>query len=380
VAHRRRGARSGRRLPVIGPALGLAAALAAALAVALAVAGCTSAPAGTAGGRTASAGTPGQPASTAAQARQVWDRYTAVSGAETGKAGHAALALSLETGAQRAYDAAARAYTASAYTASAYNAPAFYLPEQSGYPRFFVVAVTQQRTSGSSSGTAAPPAADGTDVQPFGPELMLFERASATAPWLLGSTARLAVGEALPKLATDGAGYVPAVRPSAGTLLAKPAEIGALQAAVVDDGPASAATAAVASGQLTTGLYLGARNRADGLTAPRGDVYQWELEGTSYPEFALRTAAGGALVFYTMALDVAVAVPGYIGKADPVRSGPPIQVPGNVRRLLPAGQAAPLIDLQTEQLLSFAAIDPPSAAGKIRVIAIGGGLTSATAS
>ena len=48
----------------------------------------------------------------------------------------------------------------------------------------------------------------------------------------------------LPKLATDGAGYVQTVPPSAAALLAQPAEVGAFQAAVVDDGPASPAATA----------------------------------------------------------------------------------------------------------------------------------------
>jgi len=355
---------------------------------ALTVAGCTSAPATSApAGAASTGGAPERPAITVAQARQVWDRYVAVSDAETVKAGSAAPGLSLETGPQRAYDAATDSATdAAALAPPAYTAPVFYLTERSGYPRFFVVAVSQRLNSDYSSGAAASTSVDGAAIHTFGPELMLFEQASATAPWLLGSITRLAVGEKLPRLATDSAGYIPTISPSAATLLAQPDEVGALQAAVVDDGPASTATTAVAGGQLTTGLYQGALSHAEGLTAPHGDVYQWELEGTSYPEFALRTAAGGALVFYAMALDTTVAVPDYIDKADPVRSGPPIQVPVNVQRLLPSGQPAPLIDLQSEQLLSFAAVDPPSApsapsaGGKIQVIALGGGLTSATAS
>ena len=286
-------------------------------------------------------------------------------------------ALSLETGPRHAYDAAS---DSAELAPPAYTAPAFYLPEQSGYPHFFVVAVTKRPASHYSAGAAAPVSVDGAEVHPFGPELLLFEQASAGASWLLASTVNLAVGETLPKLATDSAGYIQAVAPSAATLLAQPGEVGAFHAAVVDDGPASPAARAVADGQLTTGLYRGALSHADGLRAPPGDIYRWELMGTSYPEFALRTAGGGALVFYTMALDTTIAVPGYIDKANPVRSGPPIQVQVNVRRLLPVGQAAPLIYLQTEQLLSFAAIDPPSTAGKIRVIAVGGGLTSASAS
>jgi hypothetical protein len=366
VTHRRLRARSSSRRLFIGQALGLASGLAA-----LAVTGCSSAPGGT-----ASHGAPGRPAITLAQARQVWDHYAAVIGTQVVKAGLPAPALSLETGPWHAYDAAS---DSAGPAHPAYTAPVFYLPRQSGYPHFFVVAVTTKPASDHSAGAAALASVDGAEVYPSGPELLLFERASAGASWLLASSVNLAVGETLPKLATDSAGYIQTVAPSAATLLAQPGEVGAFQAAVVDDGPASPAARAVADGQLTTGLYRGALSHADGLRAPPGDVYQWELTGTSYPGFALRTAGGGALVFYTMALDTTVAVPGYIDKADPVRSGPPIQVPVNVRRLLPAGMTAPLIQLQTEQLLSFAAIDPPSAAGKIRVIAVGGGLTSATA-
>jgi hypothetical protein len=150
---------------------------------------------------------------------------------------------------------------------------------------------------------------------------------------------------------------------------------------VVDDGPASAASEVVAAGPLTTGLYQAARDHGSGLTAPRGDVYQWELDGASFPEFALRTAAGGALVFYPMTLSTTVAVPDVVNKANPVRSGPPIPVPPAVRALLPAGQAAPLVQLQSQQSLSFAALDPAAGGtAKIAVIAGGGGLTGASAS
>jgi hypothetical protein len=208
---------------------------------------------------------------------------------------------------------------------------------------------------------------------------LLFEQASAGAPWLLGSVSQLPAGVALPKLAAGSTGHVPVVPPSAGGLLAPLNSVGPLQAAVVDDGPSSAAAAAVAAGPLTTGLYAGARDRADGLRAPRGDVYEWELDGSGLPEFALRTAAGGALVFYGMALSLTVAVPGYVSDADPVLSGLPIRVPDNLLSLLPPGQQGPLVQLTSVRTLSFAAVDPARADGKIQVIAIGGGLTAASA-
>lgn len=364
--------------------------LTAVLTAGLAAAGCTGTPAGTPAGPRAPAASP---AITRAQARQVWERYVAVSGRQAVTAGDPALALSLETGPQRAFDSvtdtAARKSAnldgAGARRALGQLAPpvyadlAFYLPEESGYPRFFVVDVTEKRASGDSAAAAGALAVDGAGIYPLGPALMLFEEAGPGARWLLASSASLAVGETLPQLAADSAGYVPVVAPAEAALLAPPDDVGPLQAAVVDDGPASAAMRAVADGPLTTGLYRGAVNGAGELTAPHGDVYQWDLEGTRFPEFALRTAAGGALVFYAMTLHTTVAVPGYIDKADPVLSGPPIRVPGDVRPLLPSGQLAPLVELSAGQLLSFAAVDPAPGRGRIHVIAMGGGLTSATA-
>jgi hypothetical protein len=373
---------------------GPAVALAAALATVVPTAACASAPASPSASTTVDARGAASPEITAAQARQVFDHYVAVSGAETVKTGNLALALALETDPQRAVDSASGSaalkslnMSASAlrqalkgFVPPAFTTPTFYLPEQSGYPHFFVADVTQKLTSNYSSGAAAPTSVDGAEIHPFGPDLMLFEQASSGAPWLLASTSSLAVGETLPKLATDSAGYVPTVPLSDAALLAQPDDTGPLQAAVADDGSASAATKAVADGPLTTGLYEGAVNHDDELTAPHGDVYQWELEGASLPEFALRTAAGGALVFYAMTLNTMVAVPDYVNKANPIHPGPPIQVPADVQALLPPGQPAPRVQLQSQQTLSFAATDPAQGTSKLQVIAMGGGLTSASAS
>ncbi|HEY6495345.1 MAG TPA: hypothetical protein VIZ43_18870 [Trebonia sp.] len=375
-----------RRL-IIGPVLGLTAALAAA--------GCTSGPAKTAS--TSAAGRPATPAITAGQARQVFTAYVAAT-AKAARTGDGSLALSVVTGAQRAVLAAALGSHAAvtsgksssgAYRGSlsvtlspgqySYGAPTFYLPERAGFPRFFVADVTQAPT-GTAGGGRATATVGGATLPAGGPALLLFEQSAASAPWLLASDSRLPRGVSLPKPATDGGGYVPVVQPSAAGFLTQPDDVGALQAAVVDDGPSSAAAKAVAGGPLTTGMYRGAADYVDGLQAPHGDVYQWELDGSSLTQFALRTADGGALVWYAMTLDATVAVPGEINKADPVQPGPPIPVPLVLQTLLPKGQPAPRVQLQSEQTLSFAAIDPPAGTAKIQVIAVGGGLTSASAS
>jgi hypothetical protein len=370
-------------------------ALAAALASVLPIAACTSAGSGTSA--TADAAGTGAAGIGAAQARQVFDRYVATA-AKAVSPRLTSPVLSLVTGVEKAVLTATRAShgvvmngsspnAQGAYSSSlsvqpdvavyTYGAPTFYRPAAAGYPRFFVASVNRALRGTDSPATGA----GGAQVPPDGPALMLFEQADARAPWLLASISQLPSGVTLPKLATGSAGYVPTVPLSDASLVAQPDDAGPLQAGVVDDGPASAATRAVADGSLTTGMYQGAVNHAGGLRAPRGDVYQWELDGSSLPQFALRTAAGGALVFYAMSLNTTVAVPDVINKANPVHSGPPIQVPIDVQMLLPLGRPAPLVQLSASQTLSFAAIDPARAAtARIQVIAIGGGLTSASAS
>ena len=369
-----------------GPALALAAALAAA--------GCAAATAGT--GST-SANAPARAAApvTAAQAARAFNAYVATT-AQALAANDGTLALSVVTGAQRAIVSAgltmdgahlapggSGAYSgvltleSAAYT---YGTPAFYLPEPAGYPRFFVAGVTRA-VNGINPAKGATASIGGAEVPIDGRVLMLFEQSTAAGPWLLASTSQLPPGMTLPPLAAGKHGYIPQVPLTSTGLLAQPYAVGPLQATVVDDGPASAAAKAVDDGPLTTALYQAARDRSGtGLQAPRGDSYQWDMEGTSYPAFALRTANGGALVLYAMYLNAAVAVPSYIDKADPIDPGPPIQVPLGLSLLLPSGHATPRVELEAQDLLSFAAVDPPAGAAKIQVIAIGGGLNYAAAS
>jgi hypothetical protein len=354
-----------------------------------AVAGCTSATAGT----TASSSHSGSgPALTQAQASQAFAAYVAASN-QAATTDDGQLALSVVTGAQRSLvsatlaSAAASTSGSGAYSSSlvinpavvpySYGTPTFYLPEPSGYPRFFVADVTRALAV-KGGGTIS---VGGAQVPTEGQALMVFQQAAAAGPWQLASVAQFPSGTTLPALATDKDGYIPQVPLTSTELLAQPYATGPLQAAVVDDGPASAAAKAVASGPLTTGLYQAARDRADSdLTVPAGDVYQWSMEGTPYPAFALRTADGGALVLYAMYLNSTVAVPGYFDDASPVEPGAPIKPPLDVLPLLPSDHKTPRIRLEAQSLFSFAAIDPAATTSKITVLAIGGGLNYATAS
>jgi hypothetical protein len=377
-----------RRL-LAGPALALAAVSAAA--------GCAAATAGTS---STSANTRALAAAsiTTAQASQAFNTYVATT-AKALATDDGTLELSVVTGVQQAVVSAelkmsgasgasgdsgdSGAYSgvltleSAAYT---YGTPTFYLPEPAGYPRFFVADVTRA-IKGSNSAKGAVASVGGAEVPVDGQALMLFEQSSAAGPWQLASISQLPSGMTLPRLATDKNGYIPQVPLTSTDLLAQPYATGPLQAAVVDDGPDSASAKAVAAGPLTTAMYQAARDRSGtDLQVPRGDVYQWAMEDTAYPAFALRTADGGALVLYATYLNSTVAVPSYINKADPIDPGPPIEVPLDLSLLLPNGQPTPRVELEAQDLLSFAAIDPPAATSKIQVIAIGGGLNYAAAS
>jgi hypothetical protein len=329
-----------------------------------------------------SASGPAAPAVTLAEASQAWQSYRAwLPSALT------ATAKAPITGVEQVTHGAAVQIlsrfklSAAPDNAIRYGTPAFYLPSAASYPRWFVADVN---TTYTGPGRISQTPADGALVPWMapgnGPVLYLFEQASAAAPWQLASQSALAPGTTVPALATDGSGHVAAVSLSDTALVARPDIAGPLQASVVDDGPASAAAKVVASGPLTTGLYSTMRSTLLGLSIPAGDVSQWVLEGSNYQQFALRTADGGALVFYAMYLNTTVEVPAALNKSEPVNPGPPITVPPYLTPLLKPGQSAPRTSLEAQQLLSFAAVDPAPGTGKIAVIGIGGGPNYASAS
>jgi hypothetical protein len=383
----------------------LAASLALGAAAVLGIAGCTAG----AAGRQASVNSPASPgdafipALTLAEAQQAYQTYITVSD-RAAAAGSRKLALSVVNGVQAAqvdtqYTLAAAAKARPPYARYAYVAPAYYLPEPapSGDPQYFVVSVQRTPVSAAGAATASAAAvpagvprsdlAAGVALPARAQVLMLFEQAAEGGAWVLASTSQLMPGQTIPKLATDSRGYVH-IQPlnTAGTgQVVRPALTGPLQAAVVDDGPASPASSVVAGGPLTTGMYEAARASARGFSAPPGDDYQWVLEGSNYGRLALATADGGALVLYGMYLRTTVQTPSVTAQVVPLVPGPAITIPAFIKPLLPKRRHQARNRLIAEDVLSFVAIDPPApaqgaATPKIQVIAIGGGVRYADAS
>jgi hypothetical protein len=198
--------------------------------------------------------------------------------------------------------------------------------------------------------------------------LLLFTRLSATdirtgatVPWTLSGSAVLT--KALPAVAKNSDGYAIDVTTTDPTLLLRPDVVGATQAAVVDQGPASPATAVIGAGPQTTGLYTAQAAEAATQQA-RGLDYQWLMQGAAVPQFELRLADGGALVFYAMYLNTTNEHPNLV-------PGSPIPVPAAVQPLLATPTEVGSHAVYANWTYEFAAVDPPAAkhGAKVQVIA-----------
>ncbi len=236
-----------------------------------------------------------------------------------------------------------------------YGRPVFYVPALAGYPLWFMVAVPRAAVVNARPGAAVN-------------TLMVFEQYDNKLRWTLDGSAEL--DQRLPAIARDQDGYAIDVRTAEPDLLLRPDVLGATQAAVVDDGPASAAAAVVRSGPLTTGMYAAQNAQASAATA-RGLIYQWLLQGSYFPQFELRTADGGALVMYSMSLNTTTEYPGLV-------SGSPIPVPANFVPLLGAPTEIGYHQVLANWTFEYAAVDPPATAqnAKVQIIGAYGGPTS----
>jgi hypothetical protein len=373
----------------------IASGLALAVAAALGAAGCTSSQStGATTAATTSHSSPHteayRPQLTLADARAAYAAYVTTSDLAA-RTGDEPLALSVLMGAaadtlSADYKIAHASRLRPPYTRYTYGTPTYYLaqPSSAGNAEYFVVSVARSPVTGTTPMVAsAQDVAGDVQLPPSGTVLMLFEKPASGGAWQVASISELTPGEHVPALATDDRGYVAVDEMDvARGQLVRPALAPPLQASVVDDGPASPAAQAVASGPLTTGLYDIGATSARGIAPPPGDVYQWLLEGASYGRLSLRAADGGSLVLYTMYFNLTVQTKSSINQNVPVLPGPPITVPAYVKPLLSVNKWTPTTRLETQDVLTFAAIDPPATekSAKIQVIAVGGGLYTALSS
>jgi len=320
----------------------------------LAVQGCSADPA-------AEAATPARHVVTLAMAEQVYAAYLKASD-EAAATGNETQALNLASAVQWAQVKAQYTALATAGTPVPryrYGTPVFYVPALAGYPEWFVAAAPRQTATGGRPGDRW-----GTPVN----TLLLFTRLSATdirtgatVPWSLSGSAVLA--GALPPVARDSDGYAIDVTTTDPALLLRPDVVGATQAAVADQGPASAAAAVISDGPQTTGLYA-AQAAVAATQQARGLQYQWLLQGAAFPQFEFRLVGGGALVLYGMYLNTT-------NEHLNLVPGSPIPVPAAFTPLLAAPTEVGYHAVYANWTYQFAAVDPPADkhGAKVQIIA-----------
>jgi hypothetical protein len=242
------------------------------------------------------------------------------------------------------------AVTGRPVTSPTYGKPTLYVPKLTTYPQWFM-ATAPVSGKGQAAGTA----------------LMVFDRSDAAASWALDNSVLLDKDAPALNVAVKD-GYATALRTTDTELQFRPDEVGAMQASVVDEGPHSPAASVVAAGPLTTGIWQASQAMAVQARA-QGNYYSWELEGSTYPFFALSTTDGGAIVVYTM---------GFNTQTLPVKSSPKrtLPVPDGFKPLLPADQGPITKLLDADSTFQYLAIDPPPAkngGGKLQVVGSSGG-------
>jgi hypothetical protein len=231
----------------------------------------------------------------------------------------------------------------------------YFIPrgEPAAGPRWFVVQVANAFTSNPAKVTSA--------------EYLLFTQPAPGGPWQDAIEPYLLSGASAPRVAVGADGLATAVSPDAATVTVAPGQLPAATAAALDGtGPDGAGGGAAA--------VVTPRNLAD-----RADQRTWQAAvqggqvsdahapaaGADGQEFALLTADGGALVFYTDAAEITI--------TPPAGSQLQLTIPG----FYSPGQA--LAQARVSYLEQFAAYDPPAAAGGApRVVADYSALTGAS--
>ena len=328
----------------------------AALAVLLSVQGC-----GTMADATTTAAGP-----TPAAARSVFNAY--VTANKVAVANHdQLLAQSLVSSAQvdilqSQYQMASN--TGAAVTAPSYGRPTLYVPKLTTYPQWFVAEAPESAANGHPAQTA----------------LLVFDRTEASSSWNLVGNVQMPKDAPALNIEVGRDGYATPLATTDPSLLFRPDEVGAMQASLADDGPPSAANKVVQAGPLTTGYYQTNLAYAAKIR-PEHWIYTWQMEGTSYPFFALRTTGGGAMVFYTMTLNRQT-VPVSKPPAHPKHPLPSIPVPDQYKPLIQPGTGPFTEEFDANSTLQFVAADPAlakngSTQAKLRIIGSGGGLNYA---
>jgi len=246
-------------------------------------------------------------------------------------------------------------YSGAPATRYSYGVPQLYVPQLRSFPLWFVAVARRGPSDGGPTRTA----------------IMVFSRPEPPDTWQLTVSTLLQPGMSLPRIALDRAGHATALATFDHRLLISPNSVGAVHAAVANDGPAAPAAAMVAPGPFTTGLREQIVTGKRQITQP-GLRYDSALGGTAFPLYALATADGGGLVLYSLNRGTVI-----LRRTSDHR---PIPVPPSFAPILYAtGHLLVRSELDTGATFQYAAYVPARQVkgGKMEVIGSQGGPTSA---
>jgi hypothetical protein len=286
---------------------------------------------------------------TLTQAPAVLSRYTTTNDSANAQRSDAILAR-VESGSSYAIDAGLykeQLADGTHYPAFGPVQATYYIPrdEPAGSgPRWFVVQVANAFRSSPATVTSD--------------EYLLFTQADPGGAWQDTIEPYLLASATAPQVAVGSDGLATAVSPDSAAVAVAPSQLPAATASSLDAAVAGQAAVAV-----------------PGNLADRSDQKLWQAEvpggtvtdahtaaaGGDGQEFALLTADGGALVFYTDAARLTI--------TPPVDSTLHVTVPG----LYTPDQALTQADIP--YLEQFAAYDPPAGGGTPRVVADYSGIT-----
>ena len=298
--------------------------------------------------------TPGQAAVpavpiTKAQAQSVVAGYTTANNSANAQRNATRLAT-IETGSSFAIDAGLyqmqQAAGSAAYPAFGPVQTTYYIPrnEPAGGPRWFVVQVANAFFSSPKRVTNT--------------EYLLFTQATPVSPWLNSIEPYVLSGANGPRIAVGADGFTTAVAATATSAAVPPGRLATLTAASLD-GTATGPAAVAGPGNLADrSAQQSWRGKLPGATVT--DTHAASNDG----QFALLTASGGALVFYTDTAQLTI--------TPPAGSMLNLAVPGFY------SAAQPLTRAGLRYLDQFAAYDPPASqhAGAPSIVADYSGITA----
>ncbi len=274
---------------------------------------------------------------TMTQARNVLAAYTTANNSANAQRSDATLAT-VETGSSDAIDAGLyqeqQASGTAPYPAFGPAQATYYLPrnEPAGGPRWFVVQVANAFTANPGKVTSS--------------EYLLFTQSAAGGAWQDTIEPYLLSGASAPQVEVGADGQATAVSPDAATVAVMPSQLPAATATALDGTGTGQATVANPGNLADLAGQKFWQGKVTGGTVT--DTHT-AAAGADGQEFALLTADGGALVFYTDAAELTI--------TPPAGSLLRLSVPGFYSSAQPVNQAT------LSYLEQFAAYDPPAGGG-----------------